>query len=115
VHERETGKLTGAIEAMYANVGGGGESNPSLAGIAALLMSAPDYEVWPDNMPAINLFNTISTQWRISGMGGPTGLDYNVLFNRMDRMKLSEQEYEWMFDDIRTIESAALAAINRKD
>lgn len=74
-----------------------------------------DVEVWPDNMPAINLFNTISTQWRMSGMGGPTGLDYNVLFNRMDRMKLSEQEYEWMFDDIRTIESAALAAINRKD
>lgn len=87
---------------------------PSLAGIAALIIAAPDYEVWPDNMPAINLFNTISTQWRTS-MGGVTGLDYNVLFNRMDRMKLSEQEYEWMFDDIRVIESEALSAINSKD
>ena len=98
---------------MYAKTGGG-DMGPSLAGIAALIIAAPDYEVWPDNMPAINLFNTISTQWRTS-MGGVTGLDYNVLFNRMDRMKLSEQEYEWMFDDIRTIESEALSAINRKD
>lgn len=73
-----------------------------------------DFEVWPDNMPAINLFSSISTQWRTS-MGGVTGLDYNVLFNRMDRMKLSEQEYEWMFDDIRVIESEALSAINSKD
>ncbi len=74
-----------------------------------------DFEVWSDNMPAINLFSSISTQWRMGGMSGPTGLDYNVLFARMDRMKLSDQEYEWMFDDIRTIEAEALTAINRKD
>jgi hypothetical protein len=99
---------------MYARSGGGGESNPSLAGIAALLMSEPDYEVWPENMPAINLFSSISTQWR-TGMSGPTGLDYNVLFSRMDRMHLSAQDCEWMFDDIRVIESEALSFLNRKD
>lgn len=65
-------------------------------------------------MPAISLFNTLSTQWRM-GMNGPYGLDYNVLFNRMDRMKLSEQDHEWMFDDIRVIEAAALTAMNKKD
>lgn len=74
-----------------------------------------DFEVWPENMPAINLWNSISTQWRMGGMGGFIGLDYNVLFARMDRMKLSDQDYEWMFDDIRIIESEALSAINHKD
>ena len=73
-----------------------------------------DFEVWPDNMPAINLFSSISTQWRTS-MGGMIGIDYNVLFSRMDRMNLSDQDYEWLFDDIRVIESEALAAINHID
>ena len=100
---------------MYATTGGEGSLNPSLAGIAALLMTEPDYEVWPENMPAINIFSSISTQWRYGGMGGVTGLDYNVLFNRLDRMKLSDQDYEWMFDDIRSIESTALTIINRKN
>lgn len=73
-----------------------------------------DFEVWPDNMPAINLFSSISTQWRTS-MGGVTGLDYNVLFHRMDRMNLSDQDYEWLFDDIRVIESEAIILLNQKD
>lgn len=97
---------------MYAR--SGGELNPSLAGIAALLGATGDYEVWPENMPAINLFTSISTQWRV-GMNGPTGLDYNVIFARMDRMKLSEQQYEWLFDDLQVIESEALAEMNKKD
>lgn len=88
--------------------------NPSLAGIAALLMVSKDFEVWPENMPAINLFNTLSTQW-IVGTGGVTGLNYIPLFYRMDRMKLSEQDHEWLFDDIRTIEAAAINAMHRKD
>jgi len=99
---------------MYFRQGGGGESNPSLAGIAALIGPAQDFEVWPENMAAINLFSSLSTQFR-TGMNGPTGLDYNVLFARMDRMKLSEQEYDWLFDDIRVIESEALTEINKKD
>lgn len=48
-------------------------------------------------------------------MSGYTGLDYNVLFARMDRMKLSDQEYEWLFDDVRVIEAEALKIINKKD
>lgn len=88
--------------------------NPSLAGIAALLMVTKDFEVWPENMPAINLFNTLSTQW-IVGAGGVAGLNYIPLFHRMDRMKLSEQDHEWLFDDIRVIEAAAIEAMHRKD
>lgn len=89
------------------------ESNPFLSGMAAI-QAAKEFHVWPENMPAINLFLTLSTQW-IVGPGGVTGLNYIPLFHRMDRMDLSEQDYEWMFDDIRVIESAALASMNKKD
>jgi len=93
---------------------------PTEKELAGTGFTAADYEdeepaeVWPENMPAISLFSSISTQWR-TGMGGPTGLDYNVLFSRMDHLNLPEREYEWMFDDIRVIESEALSIINRKD
>lgn len=74
-----------------------------------------DFEVWPDNIPSINLFTTLQTQLKTGGMGGATGFDYNVYFARMERMKLSDQDYEWLFDDIRVIESEALTAMNKKD
>lgn len=74
-----------------------------------------DFEIWPENMAAINLFTTLQTQLRGGGMGGVMGFDYTPFFARMDRMKLSEQEYEWLFDDIRVIESEALSAMNKKD
>lgn len=71
-------------------------------------------DLWPENDAAINLFSSISTQWR-TGMSGHTGLDYNVLFARMDRMKLSDQDYDWLFEDVRVIEAEALTIINKKD
>ena len=46
---------------------------------------------------------------------GPIGLDYNVLFHKMDRMNLDSEDYEQMEADIRTLETAALAEINKKD
>ena len=56
----------------------------------------------------------MSTQWRI-GMAGPTGLDYNVLFHRMDRMDLDSQAHERLFQDIRVIEGEALTIMNTRD
>lgn len=47
-------------------------------------------------------------------MSGPTGLDYGVLFHRMDRLALPADEYEQLFDDIRVIESEALTLIHKK-
>lgn len=89
------------------------------AELAAFGFAPEDYaakciEIWPENHRAINLFTSISTQWRV-GAGGPTGLDYNVLFTRMARMGLSDEQYEQLFDDIRVIESEALHILNKKD
>lgn len=78
-----------------------------------------DYEIdpvdlWPENEPAINLFLTLSSQWRM-GTGGAIGLDYTPFFARMERMRLTDEAYDQLFEDIRVIESEALVHINRKD
>ena len=74
---------------------------------------AESMEIWPENEAAIALFSSLSTQWRI-GMSGPTGLDYNVLFARMERMKLGDEAHELLFQDIRVIESEALSILNER-
>jgi hypothetical protein len=48
-------------------------------------------------------------------MGGPTGLDYNVLFRKMDRMKLSAAEYDQLEEDVRVMEFEALKTMNDGD
>jgi hypothetical protein len=72
------------------------------------------FALWPENEESILLFSSVSTQWR-TGMCGPTGLDYNVLFTRMERMKLDDQRHERLFQDIRVIEAEALTILNTKD
>lgn len=74
----------------------------------------PSVELWPENWPPIQLFNRLSSQWRI-GAGGPIGLDYNVLFHELDRMKLGEDAYDDLFAAVRVIESAALDQLHQKD
>ena len=89
------------------------ETNPFLAGFAAK-KSEEEVELWPENEQAIKLFSVLSTQWRV-GMNGPTGLDYNVLFHKMDRMGLDPDEYELLESDIQVIEREALNIIHKKD
>jgi hypothetical protein len=95
---------------------------PSKADIAKmehLGLTLEDYagegvEVWPENQRAYFLFSEIRTQWR-GGTLGPTGLDYNTLFHKMDRMRLEPDDYDELEADIRTMEFAALEAMNTKD
>lgn len=44
--------------------------------------------------------------------GQAYALDYNVLFHRMDRMRLNDSEYEETFELIKVIERAALDAMD---
>lgn len=94
-------------------------SKQDLEQMQALGLSPDDYassdaEVWPENVRAFQLFADLQTQWRV-GMGGATGLDYNTLFHKMDRMGLEPDEYELLEDDVRTMEFAALDAMANKD
>jgi hypothetical protein len=67
-------------------------------------------ELWAENEAALALFTSMATQWRM-GFSGPIGLDYNPLFHRMDRMVLTGDEYEILFQDIRMAEAEALDAM----
>ena len=69
--------------------------------------SGPDVEVWPDNLNAVNLFISVSTQWR-SGVSGPTGLDYAVLPYVIERASIDRADYDQVFADIRVLEESAL-------
>lgn len=54
----------------------------------------------------------MDTQWR-SGMNGVEGLDYNVLYRHLDRMKLTDDEYEQLFSDVRVMEYTHLSELHK--
>lgn len=102
------GKLTQAAAACYALQ----EDIPD--GFDESDYEAEVFEIWPDCWPAWQLFMELSGQWRFSGMGGCTALDYTPLFMRMDRMGLCDEAWNNLFFDIRVIERAALEAMQKK-
>ncbi|WP_412479916.1 DUF1799 domain-containing protein [Azonexus sp. IMCC34839] len=67
-------------------------------------------EVWPENWPSFSLFQMMRTQWDV-GLSGPIGLKYQVLFELMDRMGLSGNEWWEVFADIKAMESDALSTM----
>lgn len=73
-------------------------------------VDAPAVEVWPEHMPAVQVFLRCGTQWRTS-MAGYVGLDYNVAFRLLDRVAGSPDEWDDMLDCIRVMESEALRVI----
>lgn len=47
-------------------------------------------------------------------MAGPTGLQYLVVFNWLDRLGYKGDDWNEAFDEIRLMESAALDAMRKK-
>lgn len=62
----------------------------------------------------VMLFCAIGTQWNI-GMGGPTGLRYEAIYPLLDRRYPDSEEWQQAFDDLQTMERAALEAMREKD
>jgi hypothetical protein len=96
-----------------------GPSKEDIAKMRNLGLSPEDYaddvvEIWPENEQAWRLFCYAQTQWRV-GASGASGLDYTPVQHKMDRMRLSPEEYEELEEDIRTMEFAALEAMSEKD
>lgn len=86
---------------------------PAADEAAAQGLTLDDYaehaEVWPENWPAWCLFEEMRGQWRTAGMNGArVALDYGVLFARMDRMRLADDDWHQLYHDIRVMEDAAL-------
>src|SRR5690606_18829551 len=96
---------------MYAREG---QDRPKIVGFDLFSLAVEEVvEVWPENYAAFQLFCDLQTQWRVS-MNGYSGLDYNVLFKLLDRMRLSDEEYDLLFEDVQYMEREALAAIHEK-
>lgn len=73
-------------------------------------------EIWKENIPAYELFEFMRTQWNV-GVTGATGLRYEVAFMRLDRLPLSNEEYDDLLSCLRVMEMAAITAMAeaRKD
>jgi Phage related hypothetical protein (DUF1799) len=84
------------------------------AGLTLADLESEAVTYWPDNATAVHLFCRIGTQWRV-GAGGCTGLDYCAVYPLMDRLQLDPMDWDLLLDDIRTLENAALVAMNEKD
>lgn len=89
---------------------------PSAEEMAKAGFAPEDYEedpvpIWPGNRQAFDLFYFMRTQWRRDN--GPRGLDYNVLFRKMDRMKLTPEQYDELEADMQAMEAAALEVIRQ--
>jgi hypothetical protein len=75
----------------------------------------PDsYELWPENVPAVELFIDVQTQWRPGGGGGVLGLDYNVVFRIMELNGIVRSEQRELLRDLQVMEARAMQIINAK-
>lgn len=68
--------------------------------------------VWPDNVPAVNVFVAMGTQWRVSH-GGAYGLDYSALPTVMRLQLVPRSDWPEVFDSVRTMEDAALEEMRK--
>ena len=87
--------------------------------MAAWGLSEEDYPVeptplWPENWSVVGLFLDLQTQWRM-GMGGPVGLDYNVLPMLFRLNGIARKDQPEYFECLRVMESEALATMHRKE
>ena len=70
-------------------------------------------EVWPCNVPAVNLFVSLGTQWRVS-FGGAYGLDYGVLPQVLRMSGVPRKEWPDLFESLRILEDAALEEMRKQ-
>lgn len=85
---------------------------PTAQELASVGLTADDFEseeieVWPDNLPALDLWDKVGDQWRM-GFNGPVALDLIPVFHELDRMELEREDYDSLLIDIKVMAGAAL-------
>lgn len=74
-----------------------------------------ELEVWPDNWPAIQLFTRVMRRMRYPGIGGPpTGLIWGEVYPLLDRMGLTENEWDSLARDVEVMEAEACSALSEQ-
>jgi len=79
----------------------------------ASMQRQQDCDLFDDCLPAFNVFQAMSTQWRNkSGMdGGVSGLDYTALPFVMRMNGIAASQRASVFEDVRTMELETLSVI----
>ena len=77
------------------------------------LPQAPDedFEIWPENWPAVEMFLRCQTQWRTT-MNGVLGLDYGAVAWVLKLYEVEDQRS--MLEDLQVMEAAAMVTINTR-
>lgn len=98
------------------------EKPPDAKKLAVWGLKPSDYpdkivEIWPEHFDAYRSFVAVSTQWRVGGMGGAPGLDYQAVFATLASLhrNKTEAERDAIFAELQVIERAALDEMNRED
>lgn len=72
------------------------------------------FEVWPINMPVVDAFLTIASQWRASALGDGRmlwhGLDYSGVGQGLDRAGITLTPAQWL--GLGVMERAAAHTLN---
>ncbi|NYE62187.1 hypothetical protein FHW58_003402 [Duganella sp. 1224] len=72
-----------------------------------------EFHLWPENVPAWNLFCKVLTQWNTDN-GEPTGLNYPGVEVVMRKHRIKRSEELNMFNKIQAMEEATLKAWSEK-
>lgn len=75
--------------------------------------ASKDFEVWPENWPALQMFLRVQTQWRV-GMNGLIGLDYGAVAWLLSLYSETDQHRE-LLEALQIMEGAVLAATASKE
>jgi hypothetical protein len=75
--------------------------------------SGDDFELYPENAQAWEIFNTLNTQWRTS-MAGATGLDYTALESTLRLQRIKPKHHPDIFWRVQHLERGALAAMSEQ-
>lgn len=77
-----------------------------LEGEAAVAQDPP-FHLWPEHVPALELWGAVQTQWR-HGFAGPVGLDYAGVEAALRLQSTPRSERGERFAELRIMERAAL-------
>lgn len=89
---------------------GGADGLGLPAFIADLAVGKQDLEIYPDTWVSVGMFRDLLTQWRM-GFAGPIGLDYAAIPVVLRLRRIARESWPDIFDDIQTLESAALSVL----
>ena len=79
--------------------------------IMPALETPKDFEVWPDNWPAVEMFLRCQTQWRTTA-SGVCGLDYTAV---LAVFRLYEvEEPTTVLENLQVMEAAAVKILNKE-